>query len=80
MRKDMKIFVWVASGFSAVFAVLLFTAIQGRYGTFKSLLFCLAGVAAIWLFGYLKCRLFGWIRPGRVKKETVGGQQQEGPQ
>ena len=64
MRRDLKTFIVIASSLSLVFAILLFAAIHSRYGTCKSLLYCLIGVIAIWVFGYLKARLFGWIGPG----------------
>lgn len=69
MRKNIKTFIGIASAFSVVFAVLLFIGIRGRYSVWKSLLLCLAGVVVIWVAGYLKARLFGWIAPGGRKGE-----------
>ena len=78
MRKDMKIFTGIASTLSVVFAALLFISIYGRYGVWKSLLLCLAGVAVIWVFGYLKARLFGWVTPRRRKDEDADHHQDQG--
>jgi len=63
MRREFKVFAIVISAVSALFAVLLFIAIHDECGVAKSLLFCLLGIAAIWILGYLKARLIGWIRP-----------------
>jgi hypothetical protein len=71
MRKDMKMFIGIASAFSVVFSVLLFIAVHDKYGVWKSLLLCLAGVAVIWAFGYIKARLFGWVGPGGREAEKA---------
>jgi hypothetical protein len=74
MRGETKTFIGITSAISAVFAVLLFVSIHDRYGVWKTLLFCLAGVGAIWLFSYLRARLFGWIGPRRAKDKETGKQ------
>jgi hypothetical protein len=65
----MKIFLGIASTLSVVFATLLFINIYSKYGVRKALLICLAGAVVIWVLGYLKARLFGWVGPGRRKDE-----------
>jgi hypothetical protein len=65
MSKNTGIYVAIVSAVSLLFAVLLFNRIHSRYGTWRSLLICLAGVAAIWFFGYLRARFFGWVGPTR---------------
>jgi hypothetical protein len=70
MSRDTGTYLIIVTAISVLFAVLLFPNIHTRYGTWKSVLICLVGIAAIWVFGYLKARLLGWIGPaGRRKDE-----------
>lgn len=64
----MKTYVTIMIAISALFTALLASAIHESQGTGRTALYCTAGVAAIWILGYLKARLFGWIRPGGGKR------------
>lgn len=64
----MKTYVAIMIAVSALFAALLASAIHESQGTLRTAIYCAAGVAAIWILGYIKARLFGWIRPGDRKR------------
>jgi hypothetical protein len=61
----MKTYVMIMVAISALFAALLASAIHETQGTGRTALYCSIGVVAIWIIGYIKGRLFGWIQPDR---------------
>ena len=67
----MRGFVVIAGVISIVFVALLARAIHGSQGTVRTVLYCAIGVAAIYVFGYLKARLFGWVGPRAKKREPA---------
>jgi hypothetical protein len=67
----MKTYIAIMTAISAMFAALLASAIHESQGTGRTAIYCAIGVAAIWILGYLKARLFGWIRPGDEEQDTL---------
>jgi hypothetical protein len=74
VTRGRKPFIASMAAISVLFAVLLFVSIHQRYGTIRTLLYCLIGVAVIWVVGYLKSRLFGWIGPRKENGDTADPQ------
>ena len=66
----MKIFALIGAVISVALVALLAPAIHESQGTARTILYCAIGVAAIWIFGYLKARLFGWIRPDKEERDS----------
>jgi len=66
----MMTFVLLMIAISAMFAALLASAIHESHGTARTALYCAMGIAAIWIFGYVKARLSGWIRPGKEERDS----------
>ena len=64
----MKTYIAIMVAISAMFVALLASAIHEAQGTGRTAAYCAAGVAAIWIIGYIKARLFGWIRPDDGKQ------------
>jgi hypothetical protein len=64
-----KTFAAIMTAISAMYAALMASAIYEKQGTGRTILYCALGVAAIWVIGYLKARLFGWIEPGKGDRE-----------
>jgi NhaP-type Na+/H+ or K+/H+ antiporter len=67
----MKTYVTIMIAVSAMFAALLASAIHESQGTGRTALYCVIGIAAIWILGYLKARLFGWIRTGKGEQNSA---------
>lgn len=63
-------FIAIMTAISALFAALLASAIHESQGTARTALYCAAGIVVIWVIGYLKARLFGWIRPSEDERDS----------
>ena len=68
----MKTYIAIMVAISAMFVALLASAIHETQGTARTALYCSLGVVAIWILGYLKGRLFGWIQPGGKDSDPQG--------
>ena len=66
----MQNYVAIMIAISAMFAALLASAIHESHGTARTVLYCAMGIVAIWILGYVKARLFGWIRSGREEQDS----------
>lgn len=67
----MQNYVAIMIAISAMFAALLASAIHESQGTGRTVFYCAVGIAAIWILGYLKARLSGWIRDGKEEQDSL---------
>jgi CDP-diglyceride synthetase len=71
----MRAYIAISTGISIIFVALLASAIHESQGTWPTVLYCAIGVAAIWIFGYLRGRLLGWTGPGSKDGDRTGREQ-----
>jgi hypothetical protein len=68
---DTRAYIAIVTAISVIFVALLAPAIHESQGTGRTVLYCAIGVAAIWVFGYLRARLFGWTGPGAKDRDRT---------